>query len=268
MSDPWASGNAYEAYVGRWSARVAPAFLAWLDVGPGRRWADIGCGTGILTRAIVESCAPASIVGVDPSEGFLAHARSLTNDARASFRLGTAAETGLADDSVDAVALGLVLNFVPDPAAALAEARRIAVAGAIVGGYVWDYAAGMEFIRAFWDAAVALDPAAATHDQAAAFPIAAPGPLARAFADAGFTDVDGRPIEIPTTFRDFDDLWLPFTGGTGTAPAYLASLQPERREAIRERLQAEVPIEADGSINLQARAWAVRGQTPVEELAR
>jgi SAM-dependent methyltransferase len=261
-ADPWASGNAYEAYVGRWSARVAPLFLSWLDVGPDGRWADIGCGTGILTRAILASSDPASVVGIDPSDGFLAHARAATTDARATFRSGTAAETGLADRSVDAAALGLVLNFVPDAGAALAEARRIAVGGAAIGAYVWDYAAGMGFIRAFWDAAVALDPAAAAQDQGTAFPIAAPGPLEAAFTNAGLTEIEVRDIEIPTTFEDFDDLWLPFTGGTGTAPAYLASLEPARREAIRERLRADVPIERDGSIHLEARAWAVRGRTP------
>jgi SAM-dependent methyltransferase len=261
-ADPWASGTAYEAYVGRWSALVAPEFLRSLAVEPGRRWLDVGCGTGILTRAILDGAGPASVVGVDPSEPFLDHARAAIPDPRARFVPGTAAATGLEGDEADVVVLCLVLNQVPDVAAALAEAVRVAVPGGVIAAYVWDYAGGMEFIRAFWDAAVALDPAAAVHDQAKRFPIAAPGPLEGAFAAAGLEAVEVRAIEIPTTFADFDDLWTPFTRGTGDAPVYLAGLDPNRREAVRERLRASVPVEADGSIHLSARAWAAIGRVP------
>ncbi len=268
MSEPaadtrasWASGRAYLSYVGRWSALVAPVFLAQLAVGPGRRWLDVGCGTGILTRTILAEAAPASVVGIDPAAAFLDEAIAATPDPRATFAAATAAATGLADGSVDAVVSGLVLNFVPDVAAALHEARRVARAGGVVGGYVWDYADGMEFIRAFWDVAADLDPAAAVYDQRRQFPIAAPGPLRAAFTAAGLVNVATEAIEIPTTFADFDDLWVPFTGGTGQAPTYLATLDPARREALRHALRSAVPIDADGAIRLTARAWACRGTT-------
>ena len=75
------------------------------------------------------------------------------------------------------VVSGLVLNFIPDLASGLAEMRRVAAPGATIAGYVWDYAGRMDLIRRFWDAAVALDPAAAPSDEGIRFPICAPEPL-------------------------------------------------------------------------------------------
>src|SRR5215217_1826322 len=83
----WSAGDAYEAYVGRWSRRVAAAFLRWLEVPPGRRWLDVGCGTGALTAAVLEVAHAVEIVGVDPSEGFLAHARARVVDPRSTFQV-------------------------------------------------------------------------------------------------------------------------------------------------------------------------------------
>jgi SAM-dependent methyltransferase len=259
---PWSSGRAYEAYVGRWSALVAPAFIQFLDVGPGRRWLDVGCGTGILTRAILDEAAPEAVVGIDPSEPFLALARSSVVDRRVVFAPGDAASTGQPDHEFGAVVSGLVLNQVPDIGAALLEARRTVVPDGVVGAYVWDYARGMAFIRAFWDAAIAVDADAARLDQARRFPIAAPAPLRAALAAAGLRSVVVDAIDVPTAFASFDDLWTPFTLGTGDAPAYLESLDAARRDAVRDRLRADVPIDEDGGIRLTARAWAVRGRSP------
>jgi trans-aconitate methyltransferase len=260
-SDRWSSGSAYESYIGRWSRLVAPVFLDWLVIPPGRRWLDAGCGTGALTEAILARCQPSSVVGVDPSEPFVAHARTSVVDARATFEVGTAAETGLADDDVDVVVSALVLNFVPDVSATLAEARRVLSPGGVVAGYVWDYAEGMQLLRRFWDSAAAVDPAARVMDEGARFEHAAPEPLAAAFAAAGLSAVDVRPIDISTVFVDFNDLWTPFLGGTGVGPAYVASLGEVARDALRRRLQASLDVEPDGSIRLMARAWAVRGQS-------
>ena len=258
-ADRWASGAAYEAYVGRWSRLVAAEFLAWLEVPAGRRWLDVGCGTGVLTQAILARADPAAVVGVDPSEPFVDHARAATRDGRARFVVGSAGATTLDDGSVDAVVSGLVLNFVPDVGAALAEARRVATPGATIGAYVWDYAAGMALIRRFWDAAAELDPAARSLDEGVRFPIAAPDPLDRAFRAAGLTAIAVRPIDVPTDFADFDELWRPFINGTGPAPAYVAALDDPARDALRDRLRTSIEAGPDGSIRLPARAWAVRG---------
>lgn len=261
-TDPWASGAAYEAYIGRWSRRVAPEFLAWLGIPPGQRWLDVGSGTGVLTAAILAASHPHSVVGIDPSEGFVGHARAAVVDARARFEVATAAETGLPDHAVDVVVAGLVLNFVPDASAALAEAGRVVRPGGLVAGYVWDYAEGMQLIRHFWEAAVVLDPKAAALEQGGRFPIAARDPLAAAFAAAGLEAVEVRSIEIPTVFSDFDDYWTPFLGGTGPAPTYLASLAGPARDDLRDRLRASLARDPDGSIRLSARAWAAKGRRP------
>jgi SAM-dependent methyltransferase len=259
--DRWASGAAYEGYIGRWSRLVAPVFVDWLAQPAGLRWVDVGCGTGILTRALLDRTDPATIVGVDPSQPFVDHAREAVADARVTFHVGSADATGCTDDSVDAVVAGLVLNFVPDLGAALAEAQRVVRPGGTVAGYVWDYAAGMQLLRRFFDAATALDPEMQAHDEGVRFPVTHEGKLAAEFEAAGLVDVEHRPIDVPTVFRDFDDLWTPFLHGTGPAPAYVVSLDEPARAALRDRLRASLEEEADGTIRLTARAWAVRGRS-------
>jgi hypothetical protein len=125
--------------------------------------------------------------------------------------------------------------------------------------YVWDYAGEMQLMRHFWDAAVALDPTAADKDEGRRFPICEPEALARLFDAAGLRAVATRAIDVPTVFSTFDDYWTPFLSGQGPAPGYAMSLTEERRAALRERIRATLPIAADGSIPLRARAWAVRG---------
>ncbi len=254
--DAWASGAAYEPYVGRWSRLVAREFLAWLAMPPGSRWLDVGCGTGALSQTILQVASPAAVTGVDPSEAYIAHARDQVRDARVRFEVGDARALPVATGAYDAVVSGLVLNFVPEPARVVAEMARAARPGGVVAAYVWDYAGEMQLMRHFWDAAVALDPAARALDEGARFPLCRPEPLAALFRGAGLQDVEVQAIDVPTVFRDFDDYWLPFLGGQGPAPGYARSLDEERRAALRERIRAGLPFAPDGSIHLIARAWA------------
>jgi SAM-dependent methyltransferase len=257
-SDFWAQGEPYERYVGRWSRKVAPRFLAWLDPRPGLRWLDVGCGTGALSAAIVEHCAPGSVDGIDPSAGFLAAAQErLTGKVR--FAQGSATAIPRPDASADAVVSGLVLNFVPDPSAALSEMRRVAAAGATIGCYVWDYAKGMELMRYFWDAAVEFDARGRSIDESARYPLCNPDSLRQLLVGAGLGAVEAAAIDTPTLFRDFDDYWQPFLGGQGPAPAYAMSLDEAARNRLRDRIRERLPVAADGSIALIARAWAARG---------
>jgi len=257
--DAWAAGDPYEAYVGRWSRAVAREFLCSLRVPNGREWLDVGCGTGALAQTIVECAAPAAVVGVDRSEGFITSARGRVSDPRARFHVGEAQALPVATAAFDAVVSGLVLNFVPEPARMIAEMTRATRAGGTVAVYVWDYAGAMEMMRRFWDAAKALDPAATALDEGVRFPMCAPVPLATLLEDAGLVEVFTFAIDIPTVFRDFDDYWSPFLGGQGPAPGYAVSLSEERRDELRERIREHLPVAEDGSIWLTARAWAARG---------
>ncbi|WP_169951662.1 class I SAM-dependent methyltransferase [Microbispora sp. H11081] len=257
--DLWGAGDAYEAYVGRWSRHVAEVFLRRLEPPAGLRWLDVGCGTGALTASVLATTDPASVVGVDTAQGFLAGARARITDGRANFLAGEAGALPLSGHGFDAVVSGLVLNFVPDPRRAVAEFARVCRPGGVVAAYVWDYAGGMAMMRRFWDAAAILDPAAAELDQGQRFPLCAPEPLAQLWAEAGLERVTVWAIDVPTVFADFDDYWEPFLGGQGVAPKYVASLPEQRRHALRDLLRTRLPAGPDGSIPLAARAWAVRG---------
>jgi SAM-dependent methyltransferase len=224
-----------------------------------REWLDVGCGTGALAQTILEDAAPAAVLGIDRSEGFVANARRRVGDPRARFETGDAQALPVSSGAFDAVVSGLVLNFVPEPPRMLAEMARAARAGGTVALYVWDYAGGMELMRRFWDAARAIDPSAASLDEGVRFPICTPPALERLLGDVGLAEVAAFAIDVPTVFRDFDDYWSPFLGGQGPAPGYAMSLPEERRDALRERIRARMPIGADGSIRLTARAWAARG---------
>lgn len=257
VSDTWERGSPYEQYIGRWSRRVAPLFLSWLGIPAGRKWLDVGCGTGALCAAILDHCTPRSVVGVEPSEELLTTAQEGLA-GRAVLHQGSAAAIPLGDASVDVVVSGLVLNFAPDQRAALGEMARVTGKGGIIAAYVWDYAGKMEPIRFFWDAAVELDPDTIKMDEGVRFPLCRPEVLKDLFAGADLKGIEGMPIDIPTRFARFDDYWQPFLGGQGPAPAYAMSLSETARARLRDRIRAHLPIKADGSISLNARAWAVR----------
>jgi SAM-dependent methyltransferase len=254
--DDWSAGDAYEAYMGRWSRPVARAFVEWLAPAPGSHWLEIGCGTGALTAAVCAHAAPASIVGCDTSPPFIEHARAAVPDPRASFVIGGAEDPPLRQGGFDAAISGLVLNFLPWPERAIAHLRDRLRPGGLAAAYVWDYAEGMELLRIFWDEAVALDRDAAALDEGRRFPLASAGALADLFTAVGLAEVQTAPLTAATDFADFDDYWRPFLGRTGPAPSYVASLEPPRAEALRERLRRRLGA---GPIRLHARAWAVRG---------
>jgi SAM-dependent methyltransferase len=261
--DAWQAGDAYDAYMGRWSRRIAPLFLDWLDAPPGLDWLEVGCGTGALSAALLARCEPRSLLAIDQSEGFLARARANVPDPRAAFRVGDAQSLPAPAASRDAVASGLMLNFVPDPGRALSEMRRVARPGGLIGFYVWDYpGGGIGFMRAFWQAAAALDPGAAALTEDRRFPSCTREGLTALAAEAGLESVACAAVEAETVFADFEDYWRPFTLGAGPAPGYCASLDPGTRERLRARLHDDLPRQADGSIRLGARAWAVRATAP------
>jgi SAM-dependent methyltransferase len=259
-SDSWASGESYQRYVGRWSGLVAHEFVSWLDAASQKHWLDIGCGTGSLSRAILDITSPAAVQGVDPSESHISFAQRTIGDARVAFSVGSAGRLQFPRGSFDFVVSGLVLNFLTEPEHALAEMRRLARKDAVIGAYVWDYADKMELMRYFWDAAVSLDKAATPLDESSRFPLCRPEPLRETFVAAGLQNIDVRSIDVPTRFDNFRDYWLPFLGGQGPAPGYAMSLTEEKRNRLRDRIRSTLPVAEDGSINLLARAWAIKGR--------
>lgn len=238
MIDVWADGAHYERYMGRWSRLVARELVDWIGIDHAS-WLDVGCGTGVLCEAIRERRQPASVRAIDASPAYVAAARARGFDAV----VADAASLPFEDNSVDIAASALCLNFVPDPARAVAEMKR--VARSQVAYYLWDYAGEMQFLRRFWDAAIALDPAAHALDEGVRFSLCNPERM------RAITGGETRAIVVPTVFRDFDDFWEPFTGGQGPAPSYLASLDPAHRDRLRDSLRST-------PLALTARAWAIR----------
>jgi SAM-dependent methyltransferase len=258
----WGASDAYDRYMGRWSREVAPRFLAWMDAPAQHRWLDVGCGTGVLSAAILAATHPAAILAVDTAEGFLDAARLRVTDPRASFQVGDALALPVADGAIDAAVSGLVLNFLPDKVAAVREMVRAVSPGGTVALYVWDYAGHMQIMRIFFDAATELDPGAAAFDDGIKAPICRPGPLRALFESAGLADVDVEAIDVPAAFDTFDDYWTPFLGGTGSAPKYCASLAEDERMRLRETVRQRLPTGPDGEILLAVRAFAVKGRVP------
>ena len=257
--DAWDNGTAYEHYVGRWSRLIAARFVRWLGAPAGSTWLDFGCGSGALTHTILTDGSPRLVIGCDRSTGYIDHARQQASDPRAQFIVAHLDDLPRVDGGFDVSVSGLVLNFLPDPGNALGTlAARVRSRGTIAA-YVWDYGEGMQLMRVFWDAVVALDASAQALDEGVRFPLCRPDPLRQLFESAGFQNVEATNIDVPTVFRSFDDYWQPFLGGQGPAPGYLMRVSPEHREALRTAVQQRLPVDAAGQIPLTARAWAARG---------
>lgn len=258
-SNPWDDGQSYEHYMGRWSRRIARDFVTWLGQPVDLAWLDVGCGTGALTATIFAACAPRAIVAIDPSVPFIEYARGTLPDHRVRFEVASASALPVGDRSIDVVASGLALNFFADRPAAFAEMQRVAKPTATIAFYVWDYpGGGMGFMDAFWEAAMAVAPGAASAEERSRFPFCTPDGLLEELSAAGFVQTEVRAIEVTTQFADFDDLWTPFTQGTGPAPAYYERLDAGSRLALKRTLESRV----DGRrpIQFPARAWALRGR--------
>jgi SAM-dependent methyltransferase len=255
--DAWSAARSYDHYMGRWSRRIAVKFVEWLAPPRDAAWLEIGCGTGALTEIILAECAPRSILSIDPSQDFVAYAGSAIHDERASFEVADARELPAQGASIDVVTSALVLNFIADRPAALAEMRRVLKPKGLLSFYVWDYpGGGIGFIDAFWKAAAEVDQGAAALDEGRRFPFCTREGLAAICREADLRSLAIEPIEIETAFPDFEALWQPFTLGAGPAPGYCVKLPEDHRAALKARLADA--LEADGPIRLIARAWAVK----------
>ena len=263
--DRWTSGQHYDEWMGRWSRQLAREFLNWLAVPAGLRWVDVCCGSGVVTEAIVERNAPSIVAGIDASSAQISFAREHRAYPNVTFETGDAMALPFADSSFDMAVCGLGLNFIPSPSRALEEFCRVTRAGGTIAVYVWDYSGGAVFLRKFWDTAAAVDAEAVNYDQATRFQICTQEGLRTLFEQAKLEDVSLHALDIVTSFSSFDNYWEPLLTGQGSAPNYLATRNEATRTAIRERLRAAMPANAQGAIEMPARAWAIRGQRKISE---
>ena len=258
---PMSDKEAYDWRVGRWSQMVGRSFVEWLGLNVGLRWLEIGCGTGALSRAILDTGQARTLVGIDPSDEDLALTREALGDERAEFRQGVAEALPFPDGSFNVTASGLVFNFLKDAPLAFREMQRVTVPGGCIAGYVWDFGGEMQIVRRFWDATIAVDSAAAQADQAVIFPFCKPELLRQLFLESGLQEVDVQPISVTARFPDFATYWNALMAKDWTGGRFVNSLPETARRAIRKGLYESLPLQDDGSFVLKARAWAARGTT-------
>ena len=240
---------AYDRYMGRFSQPLAVTFLAWAGAGDGPPALDVGCGPGALTTRLVEALGADQVSAVDPSESFIGAVGTRLRGVDA--RVSGAEHLPFDDGTFGAAYAQLVVHFMADPVAGLAEMGRVVRPGGTVAACVWDFGAGSP-IGPFWDVARELDP---TVPGELARPGTRPGQLARFAKQAGLPDVvDGR-VEVTVPMATFDEWWEPFTLGVGPAGDYVASLSPEARERLRDACRRRLP---DAPFEMTAQAWAVR----------
>jgi SAM-dependent methyltransferase len=253
-----APAETYDRHIGRYGRELGRALIAAAGVRRGARVLDVGCGPGGLTAELVGLLGAEQVAAVDPSAPFVGACRRRLPGVRVEVAASEALPFD--DDAFDHAFAQLVVNFMTDPLAGVGEMRRVTCSGGTVAAAVWEYAGEMTLLRRFWDAAVALDPSAADHDEGS-MPFCAPGQLAELWSAVGLTDVRDSAAVVAATYDGFEDLWEPLEGGVGPSGAYAASLSPARRAALKEELRRRLGV-GDEPFQLTARAWLVSGRVP------
>ena len=244
--------DAYDRFMGRYSAPLAPLFADLAGVAPGQRVLDVGCGPGALTAELVTRLGPTAVAAVDPSETFVAAARDRYPGV--SVQLGAAERLPFADRMFDAALAQLVVHFMAQPAVGLREMARVTRQDGVVAACVWDHAGGRGPLSLFWEAARELDPGVRDESQLAG---AHEGHLGQLFRSAGVHDIEERALSVTVEHPSFDDWWEPFTAGVGPAGSYTAGLGQAQRARLRERCRELLPA---APFAVTALAWAARAR--------
>lgn len=248
--------SAYDGFIGRYSDELAKELCAVAGIENGMRVLEVGCGTGALTEELVRRAGAGNVAAVEPSDTFAAACRERNPGAEVHQTGGEALP--FEDDSFDAALSQLVLNFMADPLHCVREMLRVTKPGGIVASCVWDYAGEMKLLRAFWDAAIDVDPSARDSDEGMGMHPRNPLQLRALWEDARMTDVETGELHASAAYESFDALWEPLTSGVGAAGAYCAALSEDDRQALREALFLRLGKPGE-SFELPARAWWVRG---------
>jgi SAM-dependent methyltransferase len=243
--------------MGRYSAPLAELFADAAGVASGQRVLDVGCGPGALTQVLVERLGAGAVAGCDPSPPFVEECAARLPGV--DVRLGRAEQVPFDDGTFDAALAQLVLHFVSDPGAGAREMRRTVRPGGVIGACVWDFADGMEMLRHFWNAAVAVDPEAPAEARTLRF--GRPGEIVELFDAVGLVDVVESELTVSSTYDDYDELWSSLLEGIGPAGAFLLSLPDDRREQVRLDLYERVG-NPDGPFSLGAVARCATGRVP------
>ncbi len=249
----------YEAYVGAWSKRIASEFIGWMEPEADGDWLDVGCGTGVVSEAIVADANPRSLAGIDPAAPFIETARQRMPDFADGFLVGDAMRLPFADHSRDFTVSGLVLNFLPDRKAALQEMHRVTRPGGTVGLYLWDYREGMEPFARLWEAIIAVEPATRESEPYRKLAGMSLESLEYLYAEAGLTGIETAVLNVPIQIESFAHYWNWIEGGQGSAPSFAMALDPASQKAVRQGLRTLVRENEDGHLDLNARALAIRG---------
>jgi SAM-dependent methyltransferase len=251
------SGDVYDRFMGRYSTKLAVPFADAAGIEPGQTVLDVGSGPGALTTELVRRVGVDHVSAVDPAPQFVDAVRERLPGVDA--QAGRAEELPFPDGRFDAALAQLVLHFVSDAEATAREMRRVVRPGGVVAACVWDFGGGMRMLRLFWDAALALDPAAP--DEEHTRPFGRDGEIVELFGRAGLEDVERGSLQVEASYEDFDDFWTPFLSTTGPAGTYAASLDEERRERLRGELRTAL-APPEGSFTLTANAWYAAGRVP------
>lgn len=249
-----ATAASYDSFMGRYSRALAVPFADFCCWEPGMRVVDVGCGPGALTGVAVERLGAGQVVAVDPTPGFVAACSERFPEV--DVRQGAAEDLPLVTESFDSAAAQLVFHFVSDPKRAASEMIRVVRPGGRVAVNVWDFEDGMQMLRAFWDAALALDPAAP--DELRTMRFGRAGELVELFEGAGLADVEDAVLTVDSAYDDFDELWTTFLSGIGPAGAYTVRLPAKEQAGLRDELFSRLGRPA-GPFALGAKARAVRG---------
>ena len=241
---------AYDRFMGRYSAPLAPVFVDFISVEAGQRVLDVGCGPGALTGELAERLGPEAVSAVDPSESFVTAARE--RYPAVAVRRAGAEQLPFPDGAFDAAAAQLVVHFMAEPAVGLGEMGRVTRPGGVVAACVWDHGGGKGPLGVFWDAVRHFDPDV---DGEAGLAGAREGHLVQLFHEAGLHETEERTLSIEVEHRSFEDWWEPYTLGVGPAGAYVAGLDPTRQALLRERCRSVLPA---APFVVTALAWAVR----------